>query len=145
MSIQVSGGTPTFPAQWSDGLCRAHPGDEFCFCHRRWRIKAGRTGRADFASASLTSATDARPTRFCRTQQSGFANRLRRTCPSLPKAQPSKAPFVCAPLDRSRETRPAIALAPDAAASTASRPAFLTIRIRPSCGTGWRISTLDLG
>jgi len=115
------------------------------FCHRRWRIKADRTGWPDVASASLTSATDARPTRFCRTQQSGFANRLRRTCPSLPKAQPSKAPFVCAPLDRSRETRPAIALAPDAAASTASRPAFLTIRIRPSCGTGWRISTLDLG
>src|ERR1700710_2701957 len=30
-------------------------------------------------------------------------------------------------------------------ASTASRPAFLTIRIRPSCGTGWRIFTIDLG
>jgi hypothetical protein len=37
------------------------------FCHRRWRIKADRTGWPDFASTSLTSATDARPTRFCRT------------------------------------------------------------------------------
>jgi hypothetical protein len=37
------------------------------FCHRRWRIKADRTGWPDVASASLTSATDARPTRFCRT------------------------------------------------------------------------------
>jgi hypothetical protein len=73
-SIQVSGNTPTFPAQWSYGLCRAHPGDEFCFCHRRWRIKADRTGWPDFASASLTSATDARPTRFCRTRRPSFVS-----------------------------------------------------------------------
>src|SRR5258705_9330064 len=26
-SIQVSGGTPTFPAQWLYGLLRAHPGE----------------------------------------------------------------------------------------------------------------------
>ena len=71
-SIQVSGNTPTFPARWFYGLCRAHPGDEFCSCHRRWRIKADRTGWPDFASASLTSATDARPTRFCRTRHTWF-------------------------------------------------------------------------
>jgi hypothetical protein len=59
-------------------------------------------GRADFASASLTSATDARPTRFCRTQQPVTAKRLHQ----------AMAPFVCAPLHRSREARPAIALAP---------------------------------
>jgi hypothetical protein len=29
MSIQVSGNTPAFPAQWFYGLCRALPGDEF--------------------------------------------------------------------------------------------------------------------
>ena len=34
---------------------------------------------------------------------------------------------------RSRETRPAITLRADAAASTASHPAFVTIAIRPSC------------
>jgi hypothetical protein len=28
-SIQVSGGNPTFPAQWLYGLYRALPGDEF--------------------------------------------------------------------------------------------------------------------
>src|ERR1700682_4110940 len=62
------------------------------------------------------------------------------------------APFVCTPLDRSRvwlNPKPALPFtcAPDAAASTASRPASLTIRIRPSVGrdgegyipeSGWR-------
>ena len=65
-------------------------------------LTADRAGWPNFASASLTSATDARPTRFCRTQQPDFAQGLRQTM----------APFVCTPLDRSRETRPATALAP---------------------------------
>jgi hypothetical protein len=48
-------------------------------------------------------------------------------------------PFVCTPCDRSRvwlNPKPALPFtcAPDAAASTASRPASLTIRIRPSVG-----------
>jgi hypothetical protein len=73
-SIQVSGNTPAFPARWFDGLCRARPGDEFCSCHRRRRIEADRTGWPDFASASLTSATDARPTRFCRTRRLSFVS-----------------------------------------------------------------------
>src|SRR5437879_3205901 len=30
-AYRFSGGTPTFPAQWFDGLCRARPGDEFVF------------------------------------------------------------------------------------------------------------------
>src|ERR1700738_3676718 len=51
----------------------------------------------------------------------------------------ASAPFVCAPFDRSRvwlNPKPALQFtcAPDAAASTASRPASLTIRIRPSVG-----------
>ena len=46
-----------------------------------------------------------------------------------------EAPFVRTPFDRSRKTRPAkTSRVPDAAASTASRPASLTIRIRPSVG-----------
>jgi hypothetical protein len=41
---------------------------------------------ANVASAkSLTVATTARTTRFCRTQASGFAKRLRRTCPASPE------------------------------------------------------------
>ena len=39
----------------------------------------------------------------------------------------------CAQDTRSRESRPAITLRADAAASTASPPAFVTIAIRPSC------------
>jgi hypothetical protein len=82
-------------------------------CHRRRRIKGFvAPGWADIASANLTPATGARTTRFCRTHQ-------RRSS--------------CAPVDRSRETRPATPLRADAAASTASPPAFLTIAIRPSC------------
>src|ERR1700738_4432905 len=51
----------------------------------------------------------------------------------------ASAPFVCPPFDRSRvwlNPKPALQFtcAPDAAASTASRPASLTIRIRPSVG-----------
>jgi hypothetical protein len=43
------------------------------------------------------------------------------------------APFVCAPVERSRETRPATPFRADAIASTTSHPAFVTIAIRPSC------------
>src|SRR4030088_1072033 len=53
---------------------------------------------------------------------------------ALPSATTS---FVCAPLDHSRVFRqPALRLhrAPDAAASTASHPASVTIAIRPSGG-----------
>src|SRR6202022_2288813 len=51
----------------------------------------------------------------------------------------ASAPFVSTPFDRSRvwlNPKPALQFtcAPDAAASTASRPASLTIRIRPSVG-----------
>ena len=51
----------------------------------------------------------------------------------------ASAPFVCAPVDRSRETRPAIPFRANAAASTASRPAPVTIASRPSewDRTGW--------
>jgi hypothetical protein len=51
----------------------------------------------------------------------------------------ASAPFVSTPFDRSRawlnpKPAPQFTCAPDAAASTASRPASLTIRIRPSVG-----------
>jgi hypothetical protein len=83
------------------------------FCHRRWRIEADRTGWPDFASASLTSATDARPTRFCRTL---------------------KRRSFCAPANPSRgSTRPVTAVHANALASTTSHPTFVTTRDRPSC------------
>ena len=87
-------------------------------------LMADRSGRIEFASASLAPATGVGTTRFCRTQP---------------------APFVYAPAARSRETRPAITLRADAAASTASHPAFVTIAIRPSCRDGMaRVGRTDL-
>jgi len=64
------------------------------------------------------------------------------------KASPGKAPFVSAPFDRSQALfEPALPsrFTPDAAASTASRPASLTIRTRPSSGTGWEEGAGDSG
>src|SRR6266436_9658278 len=83
-------------------------------CHRHLRIKGlskARSGRR--ASADLTPATGARTTRLRRPQQ---------------------ASFVCVPFVSSRALfdPPCHPLtSPDAAASTASRPAFVTTRDPP--------------
>jgi hypothetical protein len=97
-------------------------------CHRHPRIKGlSKPGRADLASANLTPATGARTTRLCRPQLSSF---------------------VCAPFDRSQAFRqPALRSrhAPNAAASTASHPASVTIAIRPSGGRDGEAYRSDLG
>src|ERR1700704_1637284 len=88
-------------------------------CHHRLRIDGrAEPGRACKTSADLTPATDARTTRLHRTQP---------------------ASFVCVPLIAHGawlNAEPALPshFTPNAAASTASRPASLTIRIRPSVG-----------
>jgi hypothetical protein len=76
-------------------------------------LMADRSGWIDVATGSLAPATGVGTTRFCRTHQ-------RRSS--------------CAPFDRSRTSRPAITFASDAAASTASHPASVTIAKRPSPG-----------
>jgi hypothetical protein len=85
-------------------------------------------------SADLTPATGAKTTRFCRTQ------------PPAPNASTGLVPvrrsfseggFGAVRLardGRSRETRPAISFAPDAAASTASHPNVRDDGRRPSSG-----------
>ena len=93
-AYRFSGGSPAFPAQWFYGLCRALPGDEFVLSPSL-RIDGDRPGWVGFASASLTSATDARTTRFCRTRTAPFVLRagarsrkpaLRSVCaPTLPR------------------------------------------------------------
>ena len=91
------------------------------FCHRRPRTDVvPKPGRADITSANLTPASG------------------RQDHTTSPYAATS---FVSAPFDRSRilsQTRPASRFTPDAAASTASHPASVTIAIRPCSGTGWR-------
>jgi hypothetical protein len=81
-------------------------------CHRRQRMKGSPApGRAGFASADLTPAS-----------------RRQDHTTSLS----ASASFVGTPSDRSRETRPATTCAPDAAASTASRPNVRDDGQRPS-------------
>jgi hypothetical protein len=92
-------------------------------CHRRQRIDgSSEPGRTRHASADLAPATGVRTTRFCRTQPPVFAKRLRR----------ARRRSSCAPLF-AHGNRPANNLRADAAASTASHPAFVTIAILPSC------------
>ena len=60
-----------FPAQWVDGLCRALPGAEFVLASLAPRIDGAvrPVGLACTFAKSLTVATTARTTRFCRTHQ----------------------------------------------------------------------------
>jgi hypothetical protein len=97
------------------------------FCHRHRRISgfAG-PGWANKTSADLAPATGARTTRLHRTPQRRSSG---------------------APLDRSRTPDGAalrLRCAPDAAASTASRPALMTIAKRPSSGRDGERYTFDL-
>src|SRR6266478_3684461 len=91
------------------------------FCHRRPAdMFLSKPGWADLNSANLTPASG------------------RQDHTTSPYAATS---FVSSPFDRSRAFRqPALQprCAPDAAASTASLPASVTIMIRPSGGVGWR-------
>ena len=80
-------------------------------CHRRQRIEADRTrlGRLRLRWLDISNG-----------------------CQNHTPSPYASAPSVCAPVNHSRETRPAIPFRADAAASTASQPAFVTIAIRPS-------------
>ncbi len=113
------------PEPNSSGLRRRRIGD-------RSKARSGPT-----ISISLTPATGARTTRFCR--------------PQLPRAIRSDMPVCCLPKFRPRRlsavrlsrrpiahgnNRPATTRAPDAAASTATRPNVRDDGQRPSGGTG---------
>jgi hypothetical protein len=99
-------------------------------------------------SADLTPATGARTTRFCRPRPA-FANRLRRSVHvrrSISEAGSSAVRLRA--VDGSQVFRqPALPShrAPDAAASTASHPASVTIMIRPSVGWDGEGYESDLG
>jgi hypothetical protein len=133
-AYRFSGNTPAFPARWFDGLCRARPGDEFCSCHRRRRIKADRAGWPDFASAGLTSATDARPTRFCRTQRLSFVKRLHQALAGRPHVASTHGQARPATTTRARRCR-----------VHRNLPLVVTTADAPLSGTGWRSFKRDLG
>ena len=118
--------TPGIPARNGlNGLLRAPPATNSS-CHRRQRIGgfAG-PGRARKTSADLTPATGARTTRLHRAPTTSF---------------------VCASFVRSR-AKPALRshFAPDAAASTASRPNVRDDGQRPSTGRDGENCKSDLG
>ena len=75
-AYRFSGGSPAFPAQWLYGLCRAAPRRRILFVTVASGLKTcpSPVGPTRI-SAGLTSATDARTTRFCRTQQTPFVLR----------------------------------------------------------------------
>src|SRR5882672_906670 len=110
-AYRFSGSNPTFPAQWLYGLCPALPGE---------RIRL-------VAVAAGLIADRIRSDRF-RHRQLGTSNGCR-DHRVLPYAT---TPFVLRAVARSRKTALRTHHTPDAAASTASHPAFVTIAIRPS-------------
>ena len=96
-------------------------------------LMADRSGWIKFATGSLAPATGVGTTRFCRTQPV-FANRLRRAWYPSDEvlAKPETAPFVlraCCSLTAMPPCEQTCRA--DAAASTASQPAFVTIAKRP--------------
>ena len=109
-----------------------------CLRHRRIEgLSKTRLGRR--TSAGLTPATGARTTRFCRTQPTGFRLEASPGTPvSALRFIRISAPVVCA-LCPLTDIKPALRppRAPDAAASTATRPSFVTMANAPLGGTGW--------
>src|SRR5712675_293941 len=112
-------GTPDIPARNGfNGLCRALPGDRALLPPLSADMVLSKPGRADATPQNLTPASGRQDHTIL----------------------PSAATSLVRPLsDRSRiqRTRPATFRAQNAAASTASHPASLTIMIRPSGGVGW--------
>ena len=101
------------PRHGFNGFLRALPGDEFLLVTVAAGLRLTRSGWIVTATDSLAPATGVGTTRFYRTRI---------------------ASFVLRAVNRSRETRPAITLRADAAASTASHPAFVTTRDPPLLG-----------
>ena len=112
-------GTPGIPARNGFTVSFVLSPVTGLFCHRRPRIKVlSAPGRADSTSANLTPASG------------------RQDHTTSPYATTSlvRVPLIAhrpKPALQSRRTQ-------NAAASTASHPASVTIMIRPSCGVGWR-------
>jgi hypothetical protein len=108
-----SPGHPAFPAQWFYGLCRALPGDEFVLVTVIGGLKVCRTRSGSKNLRQLDTSNGCQDHTV------------------LPSAH---TPFVCAPLIAHRPCRPALRspLRAGAVASTASRPASVTIASRPS-------------
>src|SRR3954447_18555334 len=108
--IQVKPKHPAFPAQWLYGLCRALPGERCTIAPVALRMADACARLSHHITATFGAPTPgAGTTRFCRTPIT---------------------PVVCARPSLT-VTRPAKPFAPMSPTSTAVRPAFVAIAIRP--------------
>ena len=99
---------PAFPAQWFYGLCRALLGDEFVFVTVASRIDGGPNPVGPTSPPQgLASATDARTTRFCRTQRPPPKFSTDHVLPAS-SGEDVEAPFVLRAARSLTENRPAI-------------------------------------
>ena len=145
MSIQVQRKHSGLPCAMALRLMPRSPRRRILACHRHQRISDfAEPGWVRNTSADLTPATGAGTTRFCRTQPD-FAKRSAGRL--LPDEEPYEAGFSVVRLHaahRSRKNRPATTLRADAAASTASQPAFVTIANAPHLPRDGRSYANDL-
>jgi hypothetical protein len=134
-AYRFSGGTPAFPAQWLYGLYVLSPATNSC-CHRRQRIEI---------CLSPVGPTRLRWLDISNGCQNHTTSPYAAPSPATPTGEMPGRSKTKALKRRSSarrwithgRTRPATTIAPDAAASTASNPASVTIAIRPSCRGGW--------
>jgi hypothetical protein len=134
-AYRFSGGTPAFPAQWLYGLYVLFPATNSS-CHRRRRIEIclspvgpTRLRRLDISHGCQNHTTSPYAAPSPATPIDEMPTEL--------KGEGLETPVVCADVrSLTGEPRPATTIAPDAAASTASNPASVTIAIRPSCRGG---------
>src|ERR1700730_3490182 len=105
-------------------------------CHRRcrldgWAVRLDRISHRQLDTSNGCQDHTVLPYAATRLRQTAF---VRRRTSARQEALRALAPFVLRANPRSRSTRPANICARDAAASTASQPAFVTIATRPSFG-----------
>ena len=139
-SIQGSGEHPTFPAQWFYGLCRALLGDEFLFASVAGGLKdcsnpVGSTHLRRLDTSNGCQDHTVLPYAAFPASPRGFAGRSRIRTRVHPDIGAGRLRGSRSLTDDKPALRPRHA--PDAAASTATRPSSVTMANAPLSGTGW--------
>ena len=126
---------PAFPAQWFYGLCRDLPGAEFLWppSPTDWRLIESPVGPDNLHQLDTSNGCQDH-TVLPSAASSSHTLQPARMLPEEVSTEAFKRRSSNAPSDRSRIYRPATKRAPDAAASTATRPNVRDVGQRPS----WR-------
>ncbi|MHC2586511.1 hypothetical protein ACVIG9_000567 [Bradyrhizobium ottawaense] len=120
-----------FPARWSDGLCRALPGAELSFwppSPRELDDAVCPVGARSHLRGSLTVATTARTTRFCRTRSASLVRTRFRAHRDDP---PCPLPFRA---DAAASTATRLAKRDDARSPLKVKPGWTTHTSKPNFG-----------